>query len=72
MSATSLIAKFSETEVGAVSGIANDVAAAVASEGIAALETSSVMSDLEVRPNSSVLCHLDQPVCMHGYGRVPV
>lgn len=31
----------------AVPGIANDVAAAVASDGIAALETSSVMADLE-------------------------
>lgn len=48
MSAAALIAKLSEADMGAVSGIANDVAAAVASDGIAALETSSVMADLEV------------------------
>lgn len=44
-----LIAKFSEAEADGVSSIANDVAAAVASEGIAALESSPVMAELEVR-----------------------
>ena len=56
MSAAALIAKFSETEAGAVSGIANDVAAAVASEGIAALESSPVMAELEVRAHVPLTC----------------
>lgn len=46
--AAALIAKFSEADAGDVAGIANDVAAAVSSEGIGALETNSVLADLEV------------------------
>jgi hypothetical protein len=48
MAAVELIPKFAEADAGTVGGIANDVAAAVASAGIASLETSSVMKDLEV------------------------
>lgn len=48
MAAVGLIAKFAEADAGAIAGIANDVAAAVASAGIAALESTCVMKDLEV------------------------
>lgn len=68
MSAAALIAKFSDTEASAVSGIANDVAAAVASEGIAALETNSVMADLEVRSSGGTpLCEPGNSVVNESY-----
>jgi hypothetical protein len=49
MSAAELIASFGPAEPAAAAGIAADVAAAVAADGVPALEKNSVMKDLAVR-----------------------
>jgi hypothetical protein len=48
MSATELIAKFSLAKAEAVSGIAADIAAKVAADGIPALEKNGLMDELQV------------------------
>ena len=50
MAAVDLIAKFADADAGAVASLGNDVATAVASEGVASLEDGAVMKALEVRP----------------------
>lgn len=61
MAAVDLIAKFADADIGNVASIGNDVATAVASEGVAALESGAVMKALEVSSLTRDLMRLGTP-----------